>query len=229
MKKIFRSFQLMLLDPSGNKTVRSFRIRPALLLLIVLMLLPGAAWMIWFYTPKSISTVPSRYYQLQRTNQDFTEKLAEAQGEISLRDAQINSLKAELKNARTRAESMQQRIQTYVSILEARKAVGVRILRAGASWKAPNELGYDITLVKGGNYPRQVSGKLRMVAHDSAGHRLTLQLGGEVPELPYRMESHTFLRGIYPWNADWRPDHLLIIRLNQRGRERDQIDIEIRG
>ena len=56
-----------------------------------------------------------------------------------------------------------------------------------------------------------------------------LALGRKTAELPYRMESHTFLHGSLKWKQTWRPNHMQIIRINRHGSEGDQVEIAIEG
>ncbi|MDQ6958731.1 MAG: hypothetical protein Q9M24_06410 [Mariprofundaceae bacterium] len=219
----------MVLEPYGGKSVRRFNISIGRIFLIILILVLGSSVVTWFYVPHNVSSLPSRYYQLQQSNHDTSAKLAESEGELSLRNAQINALKAELKKAEQHTDTLTQRIRVYESILEARKSGGIRILRAKARWSNPALITYDIVVVKSGNYPRRVSGSLRLVARSSDGKESILHLGKDAPELPYHMETHTFLHGSYAWNQDWRPDHLLIIHLNRQGKVREQTEIEIQG
>jgi len=228
-KTLRRPFQVMVLEPRGDKTVRRFNISIGRILLMILILVLGSSAVTWFYVPQKASSLPSRYYQLQRLNHDTSAKLAEAEGELSLKISQITALKTELKKAEQHADSLMQHIRAYESILEARKSGGIRILRAKARWNNPGLIIYDIVVVKSGNYPRRISGSLRLIARSSDGKESTLHLGKEAPELPYHMETHTFLHGSYTWNQDWRPDHLLIIHLNRQGKIREQTEIEIQG
>jgi len=226
IKKLCQPFQVMVLEPQGKKTVRRFDISIGRILFFVLILLLGSSSLTWFYAPKNTSPLPSLYYQLQRSNHDTRAKLAEAEGELSLKNAQINALKTELKKEQRHADSLTQHMRVYESILEARKSGGIRILQARASFRN-SLITYDIVVVKSGNYPRRISGSLRLIARSSDGKESTLHLGKEAQELPYHMETHTFLHGSYVWNQDWRPTHLLIIHLNRQGKEREKTEIEI--
>lgn len=222
-----RPFQVMVLEPHGGKAIRRFNISIGRILLMMLILVLGSSIVTWFYVPHHASSLPSRYYQLQQSNHDTSAKLDEFESELSLRDAQINALKAELIKAGQHTDTLTQRIRVYESILEARKSGGIRILRARARWSNPTLITYDIVIVKSGNYPRRVSGSLRIIARNGDGKESTLHLGKKASELPYHMETHTFLHGSYAWNQNWRPDHLLIIHLNAHGKVREQTEIEI--
>lgn len=221
-----RPFQVMILEPRGGKDIRRFNISIGRILLFILIPVLASSGITWFYAPRHASSFPSRYYQLQQSNRDTSTKLAEAEGELSLRDAQINSLKTELKKEQQHTDSLTQHLRIYESILAARKSGGIRILQARASFR--NALiTYDIVIVKSGNYPRRISGSLRLIARNNAGKEATLQLGKDGPDLPYHMETHTFVRGSYVWHQDWRPTRLLIIHLNRQGKEREKTEINI--
>jgi len=229
LERLFRPFQITMLEPRGGRAVRHFRMNYAGILFIILILTLGSAALTWFYGPEKFPALSSRYAQLQHMNRDIRKKLTETQANLVLGNEQINGLKAELKAIQRQIEPMKRRIRAYESILEARKSSGVHILRARANWKNRHLIAYDIVLVKGGNYPRSVAGSLRITARDGDGHAEKINLGKNTPELPYRMETHTFMRGDFQWYRNWRPDHLLIVRLNQQGKQRDQTEIDIQG
>ena len=217
------------MDPYGNRAVRRFNMSLGRLSFIILIIMLGTASLTYLLLPKGPPPPSTSYFQLQRLHQETQGKLAEAEGVLALKNEQISGLKTELQKKERQTEDLKQRINAYESILEARKSSGVHILRARAIWKSPKLLDYDIVLVKGGNYPRRVSGSLRITARSQDGHELMLELGKDAPELPYLVETHIFLHGSYEWNQDWRPDHLSIIRLNHKGENRDQMEIEIQG
>jgi len=226
IKKLSRPFQVMVLEHDGKRTVRHFDISIGRILFFILILVLGSSSLTWFYAPRGTSSLPSRYYQLQQSTRATNTKLAEVEGELNLKKAQISALKTELKKEQEHTDKLIQHMRIYESILKARKSGGIRILQAEASFHN-SLITYDIVIVKSGNYPRRISGSLRIIAQGSDGKESTLHLGKEGPELPYQMETHTFLHGSYAWNQDWHPDHLLIIHLNRQGKEREQTEIEI--
>jgi len=225
--KIRQPFQVMILESSESKTIRRFNISIGRVLFVLLILVLGSSIMTWLYVPHHTSSFSSRYYQLQQSNHDVNVKLAETEGELSLRNAQINALKTELKKTEQQTDTLTQRVRSFESILKAQKSGGIRILRAKAYWDDPAHLTYDIVVVKIGNFPRRVSGSVRLIARSHDGKEATLYLGKDAPELPYHMETHIFLHGSYAWDQDWRPVHLLIIHLNRKGKVREKTEIRI--
>jgi len=155
--------------------------------------------------------------------------LAERQAELSLRSAQIKSLRKELDREQARAERLQNRLQLYTSILDARKTTGVHILSVHAFWNRDSSIDYAVTLVKGGNYPRRVEGRIRMIVLDDTGRKHVLHAGDKSIDLPYRMETHTFLHGSCAWKQNWRPTRFLLLRIDRKGRVRERKEVRIQG
>ena len=235
LKRLFKGYQLMLLEPEGGKSVRHLHINLASLLGIILLLSMGPAALVWHYTPKQGEDLSARYYQLQQQNHDLRGQLATGEGELAVAREQIDGLKNELQASQQQNEELKQSKAIYESILQARKSTGVHILRAEARMEADdptrgeNKLDYTIVLVKGGNYPRSVSGSVLVVAFGGEGQKQTLQLGTNSAELPYKMDTHVFLEGSVIWKQDWQPVKLEITRMNSRGAERDQMQVDLDG
>ncbi len=225
--KIRRPFQVMVMESTESKTIRHFNISIAHILMILFGLILVSSILTWLLIPNPTSSLSSRYYQLQQSSHDLNAKLAETEGELSLSTAQIDALKTELKKEGKHADTLMQRVRSYESILNAQKSGGIRMLRAEAYWNGAALLTYDIVIVKSGNFPRYVSGSVRIIARNSKGRKATLHLGKNVPELHYHMKTHTFLHGSYAWKHDWRPDHLVIIHLNHKGEVRERTKIKI--
>jgi len=222
-----RSFQVIVLDGASGAPARRFNITPRAVLGWGLLF--GIACMIagWLLaTPWHDRASGIQSAQWQRQLQESRNQAAEARATLKIRNARIQALEEELARSERHARELASRIRIYESILEARKSAGVRILRAKAHWTPPNLIAWDIVLVKGGNYPRRVAGSLKLIGMDDGGHQALLRVADD-ETLPYRMETHTFLRGSAPWLETWRPTRLRIIRLNHRGEARDQLDIVI--
>jgi len=235
LRFLFKGYQLMLLEPEGGHTVRHMRINIASVLGIVLTLCLGSAALVWYYAPQQTEDLSARYYQLQQQNHDLRNQLATREGELAVAMQQIDGLKNELLNSQQQNEELRQSQNIYESILEARKSSGVHILRASARIEGRDpamggsKLSYTIVLVKGGNYPRSVSGSVSIVALGGDGQKQTLQLDQKSAELPYIMDTHIFLEGNVIWQQDWLPVKLQITRMNAKGAERDQIEIDLDG
>ncbi|MDQ6960161.1 MAG: hypothetical protein Q9M27_03950 [Mariprofundaceae bacterium] len=217
----------MLLEPQGKYKVRNIRVNIAGLIALILAISLGSAALVWYYTPPRTGILSARYYQIQQKNQDLRDRLATLDGEFSLLKSQVDALKGELLASQHGTETLQHKMNVYESILEARKSGGVRILRATARMQNDNTLNYKIILVKGGNYPRSVSGSIRIAALGSEGQEQLLNLGKNTAELPYSMDTHAFLEGDIPWQQEWQPAELHIIRFNAQGIRRDEMEIKL--
>jgi len=217
----------MLLEPAGGQTVRNMHVNLAAVLGLVLTIALSSAALAWHFAPAQSEDIAARYYQLQNQNHALRDKLATHEGELAVANEQIDGLKHELLADQQKNEQLRLSQNIYESILEARKFGGVRILRASGRMDADNRLHYRVILVKGGNYPRSVSGSLRILAIGGNDQQQLLQLGKKAAELPYRMDSHVFLEGSLVWEQDWRPLKLHIIRLNYQGVERDHVDVNL--
>jgi len=235
LRFLFKSYQLMVLEPSGGQTVRNMRINRATILGIMLILCIGSASLVWFYAPRQSQDLSARYYQLQQQNHDQRDRLATGEGELAVAREQISGLKDELQSSQQQIEELRQARTVYESILEARKSAGVRILRASASLAEADpasglrQVDYSIILVKGGNYPRSVSGSVHIDAIGAEGQKAELILDAKTKDLTYSMDTHAFLEGNVIWNHDWLPAKLQITRMNAKGAERDQMEIDMDG
>ncbi len=206
------------------------RINLAGLITLIMVISLSSAVMAWLYAPpRTGERLSARYYQLQQQHQTLHDRLATLNGEFTLARAQVEGLKHELLSSQKHNESLKQKLNIYVSILNARKSGGVRILRAAAHMQDYATLDYSLALVKGGNYPRSVSGSIRIIAFGDKGQKLLLRLGKDTDVLPYHMDTHIFLEGEIPWRQHWQPSMLRITRINLKGEERDQMTVKLRG
>jgi len=235
VRQLFKPYQLMLLEPQGGKTVKNVRVNQASLLIIVLIIAVGSGALVWFYAPRQSADMSARYYQLQQQNHDLRDQIATGEGELTVAKEQITGLKDELQASQEQVEELQKSRTVYESILEARKAKGVRILKASARMgqadaaSGHRQLSYSIVLVKGGNYPRSVSGSVHVEALGPDKQRVALKLDDKRTDQRYRMDTHTFLEGNVIWEQDWTPVKLDITRMNSRGAERDSMIINVEG
>lgn len=233
-KKVLNTFvrprQLILLDSHGKNPSRSINIRLATLLGTIASLLLAALITGIVIAPndQGASIIP-QHLQLQRLYDQTQADLAESHAANELQARQLEGLKAELLKLQGENDDLLKRVQMLESILEARKSAGVQLINSDAKWLADGELGYDFTLVKGGSYPRYVSGKLLVTALSPEGEQVQLQLGKDSPQLPFRVETHTFLRGHAKWDYDWRPTKLGVSAVDHRGRELFQTEISVDG
>lgn len=227
MTWLLKPYQVMVLEPKGGQTVRHLRVNRGRIITIALILGGLTAWLAWYFTPPQTMALSARYYQQKQQNHDLRNQLATFEGELAVANEQIDGLKNELLASRQQNEEIQKSRNIYESILEARKSSGVRILRASASMEDGKKITYSIVLVKGGNYPRSVSGAVRLTAYGNDGQELVLKADPKTKNIPYRMDTHAFLEGKVTWLSDWQPIKLQIMRLNYQGDERDQVMIDL--
>jgi hypothetical protein len=222
--------QIILLDPHGGKKTRRIRYTwVKVFLWVVTIFLSGGVTGYFLHQQKGPAVWLSQKVQLQNRDAESRKMLAEARATLALTEARLESTTAQLEEQRNLAAQLNQRLQLFESIMEARKTRGTRILRAKANWQKNGLINFNILLVKGGSYPRRVKGSVRLIAKNPDGSEQVLMLGEEEPELPYLMETHTFLHGSYQWEHTWLPESLLIIRLNRKGEEQDTMEIPIQG
>lgn len=224
-----RPRQLILLDTHGSKPSRSINIRLITLIGVLVTLLVAtmiAGMMI--STGEHTGIVP-RHLQLQREYEQLQADLAESLALYELQSKEMDVVKSEMLKVQASKDELQQRVKRYESILEARKAAGVQLINSDVSWSADGSLQYDFTLVKGGSYPRFVAGSLVITVQSPEGESIELPLGKESSRLPFRVETHTFLRGYAEWNQEWRPEKLNVSAFDQRGKELFQTEISVDG
>jgi hypothetical protein len=154
------------------------------------------------YQHPSKTTSPSilpEYIQLQQKFNNIRDKLALSQADNDMKQAQINSLQDALTNQQKQIETLNKRLHSFESILEARKARTSQILQASIQPINAKQMEYSLTLVKGGNYPRYTRGFIQFITHDNQGKLVKLLFENHKDKLPYKMETHTFLRGKLHW------------------------------
>lgn len=222
--------QVMLLDSHGGKQTRNLKIRPISIILFIL-----GSCLITFILgsrlPASDSTqslIP-QHIQLQHQYDQLHSELAEANALNDLKEQQLESMKQELLAQQSSSNELIQRLRMFESILEARKANGLQLLSAKAKWADGESIQYTLTLVKGGNYPRYRSGHIQMTAQSPEAETVEIELDNQKTKLPFRVETHTFLRGSAKWEHDWHPDKILLTIFNHRGKELLQAEILLEG
>ncbi|MDT8377031.1 MAG: hypothetical protein RQ867_09910 [Mariprofundaceae bacterium] len=179
--------------------------------------------------PDGSRTLLPQNLQLQRQHEQLLERFAEANANNELKDQQLETLQQEMATQQEQISELSRHLRMLENILEARKATGVQLLEASASWTGDDSIRYNFTLVKGGSYPRWVSGSITLTAQSPEGEKVTLPLNKQLTELPFRIETHTFLRGLAQWNYDWFPESLQVTVFNHKGAELLQTELSIEG
>lgn len=225
-----RPRQLILLDSHGGNPSRSFNVR-----LITLFITAAALLLVSFIGGFLINpgdkanSLVLQHLQLQRQYDQMQADLAEANAVNELQGQQLESLKDELLKEQGENNDLNQRVQMYESILEARKSAGLHLLNSEVKWVSEHELQYDFTLVKGGSYPRWEAGSIVISAQNPDGETVELLLNKDSSRLPFRVETHTFLHGHAEWKLDWRPEKLNLVAYDNSGKELLQSEILVDG
>lgn len=225
-----RPRQIMLLDSQSGKPARNMKVSFMTLILIFLGIITAT-----FFMGTRLSSVEStqslipQHLQLQRQYDQLRGNLAESNALNELKERQLESLKQELLVQQDHSSELSDRLRMFESILEARKATGVKLLNAEAKWIGKDSIHYNLTLVKGGSYPRRVSGSILLTALSPEAETIEISLGKQKSRLPFRIETHTFLRGSADWEYDWHPDKLLAVVFDRKGKELLQMEIDVEG
>ena len=186
----------MVVHAGSGKPAKHHYIRPLTLLLIPLLFFLLGGGLGYLYLPQSIQV------DVRPVHDPFTEQLSQAhtriatlEAENALKEAQINSLQTMLQQQQTDISQLKQRINLFNSLLQARKGHYTQIIQALVKKNSPREISFNIALVKGGNYPRNITGTIEFSLHDQQGKSIPLRFDSGAAQLPYGMETHTFLQG----------------------------------
>ena len=233
-QRLYRLFieprQVMMLDAQSGKPARNFRLRPISFIIAFLLTVAACTILgIQLNQADGNRSLLPQHLQLQRQHEQLLEQLAEANANNELKDQQLETLQQGVSTQLEQVSELSQRLHMLESILEARKATGVQLLETTASWLGDDSIRYNFTLVKGGSYPRRISGSIELTAQSPEGEKVTLQLDKQLTKLPFRIETHTFLRGQAKWDYDWFPEKLQVTVFNHRGKELLEMELLIDG
>ncbi len=231
LKNLFiRPHHLMLVDVEGGKPTRNIKVRLiSLILSCVAFVVLGLILGISLYKDNRAENLIPQHIQLQYQHNQLQSELAEVTALNDLSQQQLETQKQLLLEEREKNEELSGRLRVLESILEARKATGVQLLSTEMKWVNKTTMHYNLTLVKGGNYPRRVSGHIVISAQSPDSETIELKLGKNNAKLPFRVETHTFLRGLVTWENEWRPEKLQIAVFDYRGKMLLQTEVSIEG
>ncbi len=217
----------ILIDPASGKPARKFAFRPARWLFALLLLLAAsAAAGAWLSAPGTERRAKAAIAHLSQENASLKRKLAETEAELDISRNEQAALKKELGKANARIEKLEARVRMFDAILAARKQPGLHLLQPRARWRGEDRIEIDMILVKGGNYPRAMAGKLRFLAEGPDGKAIALPLENSADALSWMVKDHTFLRAAISWKQAWRPDRLTaVLTRHQREIARETINI----
>jgi len=229
-RALWRPRQLMIIDHHDGRPARHIMVRPAMLILTVAMV-AGAGFAGGFYyaPPKDPDLMP-QYLQLQRENAKLQTELANREASIAIKDAQIAQYDKDGKAMRAKLKTQGDRIAIFDSIIEAMKQDGIHLVHSQAVWPNAQTLSYHFIVVKGGNYPRSVTGYFKCYVTDPAsGKYIALPWHNGQEKLPYRVVNDTFVDGQMDWTQTWKPDSLLLVRYDPLNREKGRYTIAVQG
>jgi len=226
-RAVFKPKQVMVIDADSKKAARNWSIRPITLLLIPLLLLIIGAVAGRYYLPKQpTSKAQPQLIQLQNKFEHLHDQLASSEANNEVKQAQILSLEDIIKQQQGTIDKSNRRLHVFESILEARKSQGTKLLRASIKHIDSESFSFNITLVKGGNYPRRLRGSIRFVTQDKQGKNIHLLFQNVQSTLPFRIETHIFLQGRLYWPKNTAiPEHMgniIAIVSDSKGKELTQ-------
>ncbi|MDX8404255.1 MAG: hypothetical protein R8K54_07600 [Mariprofundaceae bacterium] len=225
-----RRHQIMLLDSRSSKPARNINVSFMPIILALLGIIALAFFMgTQFDSTNHVQSLIPKHAQLQRQYDLLRNDLAESNALSDLKERQLESLKQELLTQQDHNSELSDHLRMFENILEARKATGVQLLNAEVKWVGKDSFHYNLTLVKGGNYPRRVSGAISLTALSPEGETIEISLSEQNSRLPFRIETHTFLRGSAKWEYDWHPDKFLAVIFGRKGKELLQMEIALEG
>ncbi|MDQ6973917.1 MAG: hypothetical protein Q9M10_03455 [Mariprofundaceae bacterium] len=222
----FKPKQVMVVEAGNGRPAKNIHIRPITILIIpTISLLIGMMFKFNDHDTPSTQKNNGIEVSLHKLQNQFfsvrTELLA-SQATTALKEAQIDALKDMLQQQQEDISRLQQRIQVFNSILQARKGQHVQIIQASLQSLSPHRLFFHVTLVKGGNYPRHIQGRLQFIYHDAHGSSYPLYFKNGKEKLPYQMETHTFVQGeIHAAGLTPLPQHphIDLVLYNKKGTE----------
>lgn len=229
-RALWRPRQLMIIDHHAGRPTRHLMVRPAMLMLTVLLLAgAGFAGGLYYAPPKDPDLMP-QYLQLQRENAKLQTELASREASIAIKDAQIAQYDKDGKAMRAKIKAQGDRLDTFDTIIEAMKQDGIHLVHSQALWPNAQTLSYHFIVVKGGNYPRSVAGYFKCYVTDPAsGKYIALPWHNGQEKLPYQVVNDTFVDGQMDWKQAWKPASLLLVRYDPADREKGRYTIAVQG
>jgi len=218
--------QVIVMDARGGRPARNFYIR-LVTIVICLLLLVATPFVLgsWYAPFHSIQKIIPENLKLKRQNLNMARKLADAETLNDLKDEQLLSLQEQMSEQESRILVVTKELHMFKSILDKRKGTGVHLLNHQADWVAGSSVAWQALLVKGGSFPRFLTGSYKLFATDEEGHRVGLKH----KKMTYRFESHVLLKQQFVWKEAWMPMQLELIVYNSRKKEVLKKIIHIEG
>jgi len=221
----FKPKQIVIVDAASSKAAKNYSIRPITISLIILTLIIASAWFgsLYLRGHSASNNILTQYIQLQKKLDQLYSQLATSDAQNEVKQAQILSLKKMIEEQQQQINQTQQRLRSFESILQARRSQGTKLVTASITHLTTNTLGFSLTLVKGGNYPRNIRGSIHFITQNHDGTSTHLLFDHKQSTLPFRMETHIFLQGKLYWpDSATIPEHIdsvIAIVSNKKGKE----------
>jgi len=225
---LFRPRQVIITDSHSPGPASKLHVRPFSFFLFVALACAGLVMLgMYLSLGDPANNQQAQITRLQHEQGRLKDTVAEKEALMSLKEQQVESLNAEITGLRQQQSSLQEKLDMYDNILNARKDQGVHLLQVAAQRQPDHSIAYSFVLVKGGNYPRTASGNITFSTLNPANEPVTIPLATGEAALPYSTRSHTFMQGDLPWNQSWRPKKLRMTLFDQRGKEMSQSEVNI--
>ena len=142
-----------------------------------------------------------------------------------VKDEQLEGLKEHIETQARASLDLTKELHMLKSILDQRKGKGIQVLENKANRLVGNAIEWQVLFVKGGSFPRFLSGTYQVYAIDAAGERISLS----EKKMKYRFESHALIKQKFEWHEEWLPIQLELVVYNSRGKEALKEMIKIEG
>jgi len=136
---------------------------------------------------------------LKESMQDLTHRLQEAETAYQLSKGKIEILQQESEKERAKISDLTARIQMFEELFQSKNKKGTKVLRTVFKLNKPQQINYEVTLAKGGNYPRISRGRLLFIGITAQGKKIPLKLIDGNKYQDYKIETHAFLSGTLHW------------------------------
>ena len=214
------------MDAHGGRPARNFYIRPftAVLLMALMIVLPfiiGA----WYAPFHSVQEIIPENLKLKRQNDELSRNIADLETLGKVKDEQVESLKEQILAQENSVIELTKELHMFRTILGERKAKGIQLLRNGASWVSGNMIDWQALFVKGGSFPRYLTGYYQIFALDVDKKRHSLS----DDKIRYRFETHAFMKKSFEWKEEWLPTELELVIFDSRGKEVLKQTMQIEG
>jgi len=223
-RAIFKPKQIMVIDVDSRNAAQNWSVRPITLGVVPLALVIIGALAGSYYLPnKPTPSIQPQHIQPQKSFEHLHDKLASLEANGEVKQAQILSLEAIIKQQQGTIDKTNKRLHVFESILEARKNQGTKLLKASIKPINRESFSFSITLVKGGNYPRRLRGSIHFITQDKQGKSVRLLFKNMKSTLPFRIETHIFLQGQLYWPENSvvpeHIDNIIAIVSGSKGKE----------